>query len=279
MTPAPGRPVRGSTTGRPLMAALDLLGRRWALRILWELRDAPLGARALRDRCDKMSTSVLYARLSDLTSAGLVEQNGDDHYLLTDLGRSLSVAIGPLHAWSQEWAAALVEVAVADGADEVREATLVEVTVADEADAVRQAAAIWARAKARRDQAPAPATVEETMPGIRRRLDLDGAKLLLARRDGRPVGFTLFAPRARTLEVFYLAVDPDAWGGGVAGRLLLSVETHARELGRETLELWVIDDNERAIGVYQRAGWVGTDEVRRDASSDRLERRFRRHLR
>ena len=30
--------VRGSRTGRPIMALLDLLGRRWTLRILWELR-------------------------------------------------------------------------------------------------------------------------------------------------------------------------------------------------------------------------------------------------
>lgn len=86
------------------------------------------------------------------------------------------------------------------------------------------------------------------------------------------MGFTLFAPRERTLEVFYLAVDPGAWGGGVGSHLLLSVEEHARELGRDTLELWVINDNERAIRVYERAGWVGTDEVQRDAG--RLERRF-----
>jgi DNA-binding HxlR family transcriptional regulator len=36
--PKVGKPVRGSTTGRPIMVALDLLGRRAALRILWELR-------------------------------------------------------------------------------------------------------------------------------------------------------------------------------------------------------------------------------------------------
>ncbi len=74
-TPVPGRPVRGSTTGRPLMAALDLLGRRWALRILWELRDGNLGARALRARCDEMSSSVLYERLGELRTAGLIEQD------------------------------------------------------------------------------------------------------------------------------------------------------------------------------------------------------------
>ena len=116
------------------------------------------------------------------------------------------------------------------------------------------------------------------MPGVQRRLDLDGAKLVLARRDGRSVGFTLFAPRSGTLEVFYLAVDPDDWGTGVAGHLLLSAEEHARELGRKTLELWVIDDNERAIRVYERAGWVGTHEVKRDAPDGRLERRFLRHI-
>jgi DNA-binding HxlR family transcriptional regulator len=104
MTPRPGRPVRGSTTGRPLMAALDLLGRRWALRILWELRETPQGARALRDRCDNMSTSVLYDRLSELTEAALVEQDPADRYRLTDLGRALILALEPLNTWSQTWA-------------------------------------------------------------------------------------------------------------------------------------------------------------------------------
>jgi len=156
---------------------------------------------------------------------------------------------------------------------------LLQVTAENGADGVRESAAIWARAKACRDQDPEPATVEDTVPGIRRRLGLEGAGLLLARRDGDPVGFTLFAPRARTLEVFYLAVAPDAWGCGVASRLLLAAEDQARRLGRETLELWVIDDNARAIAVYERAGWVGTEEVQRDPSSGRLERRFLRHLR
>ena len=146
-------------------------------------------------------------------------------------------------------------------------------------DGVKECAAIWARAKARRDQDAEPAAVEDTMPGIRRRLSIDGAKLLLARRAGHPVGFALVAPRARTLEVFYLAVDPDSWGCGVGSHLLLMADDHARKIGRETLELWVINDNERAIGVYERYGWLGTEEVKRDTSSGRLERRFLRHLR
>jgi DNA-binding HxlR family transcriptional regulator len=87
------------------MAALDLLGRRWALRILWELRSGPLGARELRGRCDGMSPSVLYQRLAELTGAGLVEQDQDNRYLLTALGGSLSAAIKPLDRWARDWAA------------------------------------------------------------------------------------------------------------------------------------------------------------------------------
>ena len=104
--PSPGVPVRGSTTGRPIMAALDLLGRRWSLRILWELGRGPLGARALRARCDDMSTSVLYARLGELVDAGLVRTNADGGYELTSLGADLGRAIAPLDAWAQRWARA-----------------------------------------------------------------------------------------------------------------------------------------------------------------------------
>src|SRR5262245_38039697 len=105
-TPRPGAPVRGSTTGRPLMAALDLLGRRWALRLLWELRDGPLGARALLARCDGLSSSVLYDRLRELGEAGLVAKDADGAYELTAVGADLGAALAPLDAWSERWATA-----------------------------------------------------------------------------------------------------------------------------------------------------------------------------
>jgi DNA-binding HxlR family transcriptional regulator len=103
-TPRPGRPVRGSRTGRPIMAALDLLGRRWALRVLWELRDGrPLSFRDLRERCDSMSTSVLNQRLAELREAGIVDA-GEGGYLLTRLGAELLGAIEPLDGWAKRWA-------------------------------------------------------------------------------------------------------------------------------------------------------------------------------
>lgn len=86
------------------MAALDLLGRRWALRILWELRDGPVGARALRERCDGMSSSVLYQRLGELSAAALVGRDDAGDYTLTPMGEQLSAAIGPLDRWATAWA-------------------------------------------------------------------------------------------------------------------------------------------------------------------------------
>ena len=86
------------------MAALDLLGRRWALRIMWELRDGPLGFRQLQARCDGMSSSVLRARLLELVDEGLVVQN-DDGYGLTRIGRELGDAIDPLSRWAKRWRA------------------------------------------------------------------------------------------------------------------------------------------------------------------------------
>jgi DNA-binding HxlR family transcriptional regulator len=102
-TPRPGRPARGTRTGRPLLVAFDLLGRRWALRVLWELRDEPLGFRALRERCDQMSSSVLRDRLAELVEARILETGEDGRYGLTDAGRKLLAALVPLTEWAAEW--------------------------------------------------------------------------------------------------------------------------------------------------------------------------------
>ena len=102
-TPQPGQPVRGSATGRPLMAALDLFGRRWTLRIIWELRDGELGFRPLQQRCDNMSSSVLRQRLTELLDARLLYQLPDSRYALTPLGHRAYQALRPLTRWSQEW--------------------------------------------------------------------------------------------------------------------------------------------------------------------------------
>src|SRR6478672_8667630 len=101
--PEPGVPVRGSRSGRPVMALLDLLGRRWALRVLWELRGGPLPFRALQQRCDGMSSSVLNQRLAELRAADVVERS-DAGYGLTAEGARLLEGLEPLQAWAERWA-------------------------------------------------------------------------------------------------------------------------------------------------------------------------------
>jgi DNA-binding HxlR family transcriptional regulator len=102
-TPTRQRRVRGSRTGRPIMALLDLLGRRWSLRILWELRDGALTSRALRTACDEASPTVLNERLKELREAGFVELSEAGGYGLTALGRELSEKFMPLHHFAEKW--------------------------------------------------------------------------------------------------------------------------------------------------------------------------------
>jgi GNAT superfamily N-acetyltransferase len=144
------------------------------------------------------------------------------------------------------------------------------------AEAAEAAALVWARATARRD-AQEQRDTSDTLPGIHRRLAIDGAAMLLAHHGGDVVGFAITAPQASTLEVFYLAVDPDAWGRGVATRLLRAVDDHARTSGHSTLELWVIAANERAIATYEHAGWTRTGEQQVSAGG-KLETRLVRRL-
>jgi DNA-binding HxlR family transcriptional regulator len=101
--PLKKRRVRGSRSGRPIMALLDLLGRRWTLRILWELRGDRLSSRALRAACDEASPTVLQARLSELREAGLVELVPAEGYGLTPLGRELFETFLPLHRFAERW--------------------------------------------------------------------------------------------------------------------------------------------------------------------------------
>ena len=98
--------VRGSRTGRPIMVLLDLLGRRWVLRIVWELREEPRRFRELQDAIGA-SPTIVNARLADLREAKLVELDETAGYRLTQLGGELLKLFLPLHLWSEKWAKVL----------------------------------------------------------------------------------------------------------------------------------------------------------------------------
>jgi DNA-binding HxlR family transcriptional regulator len=94
-----------------MLALLDLLGRRWALRILWELRVQPATYQALQRRCDSMSTSVLSQRLAELRDVQLIEKDQAGAYTLTESGSLLLGRLDGIDEWTQEWARAIGGVA------------------------------------------------------------------------------------------------------------------------------------------------------------------------
>lgn len=106
--PLPGRQVRGSTTGKPIMALLDLLGRTWSLGIIWHLHTGPATFRELQQRCEKISPTLLNTRLKELKTLQLIE-NQASGYQLSQQGIDLFTIISPLGSWSLQWAQALKE--------------------------------------------------------------------------------------------------------------------------------------------------------------------------
>ena len=82
------------------MQVLEVLGRRWALRVLWELRNGPQTFRALREACDDVSPSSLNQRLAELRDLGAVVA-GEHGYQLTPSGVRLSKVVLALHGWAE----------------------------------------------------------------------------------------------------------------------------------------------------------------------------------
>ena len=101
--PIPGKPVRGSKTGVPIMALFDLLGSSWAMGVIWQLQNGPYTFRKLQQRCESISPSILNSRIKDLIKADIVERTLDG-YKLTKRGDELIQLLLPFKDWSINWA-------------------------------------------------------------------------------------------------------------------------------------------------------------------------------
>jgi DNA-binding HxlR family transcriptional regulator len=87
------------------MAALELLGRKWALRVLWELhQNSPCSFRTLQKLCGDISPTVLNSRLTELRETGIIALREKEGYIITDEGISLGSIILQLDAWAKKWA-------------------------------------------------------------------------------------------------------------------------------------------------------------------------------
>ena len=98
-----GQAARHSKLERPVLAALDLLGRRWALAVLWNLRAGSIGFLELQTALDMVSSSVLTQRLHELEGAGIATRDESGRYCLTAAGTELRSALAPLKSWADGW--------------------------------------------------------------------------------------------------------------------------------------------------------------------------------
>src|SRR5690242_12818682 len=88
-------------SAKPIEHTLELLGRRWALRLVWELRRGTLTFSELRGRIG-ISPSVLSARLGELVDAGILERDAGRRYRLSGGGRELARILYDLNRWAQQ---------------------------------------------------------------------------------------------------------------------------------------------------------------------------------
>ncbi|MFC9433447.1 winged helix-turn-helix transcriptional regulator [Nocardia sp. NPDC057030] len=107
MRSASGAKPPNDPANAPVLAAMELLGQRWILRVLWELAPGRLGFLELRRRMDNCSSSMLSVRLQHLQSTGLIVKNADKSYELTSAGTELGAALEDVWAWSRRWEASI----------------------------------------------------------------------------------------------------------------------------------------------------------------------------
>ncbi|MGW1373961.1 winged helix-turn-helix transcriptional regulator [Streptomyces sp. NPDC002446] len=90
-------------------AAIDVVGGKWKVLILWALDGGPCRFGELRRGIPGVTEKVLTSHLRELEADGIVSrQEGFEGavrrvtYALTPLGASLNEALGPLGAWGRE---------------------------------------------------------------------------------------------------------------------------------------------------------------------------------
>lgn len=86
-------------------------------------------------------------------------------------------------------------------------------------------------------------------------LPMSGVRLVLARTDGRPAGFSLTRRVADEAELLLLAVSPELRAQGIGGALLRDFTDRSRETGLRRLHLEVRAGN-KAVSLYSRYQFV-----------------------
>ncbi len=84
---------------------LGLLEARYAIRVLWALRDGHSQTfRLLQDSVGGITPNTLNTRIKELREAGLMT-HGSDGYAVTVAGADLLKRLGDLQAFATKWSA------------------------------------------------------------------------------------------------------------------------------------------------------------------------------
>lgn len=82
---------------------LALLEARYAMRVLWALKDGHAQTfRLLQDSVGTITPNTLNTRLKELREAGLVTHSGEG-YLVTPAGNELLKRLGDLQLFASKW--------------------------------------------------------------------------------------------------------------------------------------------------------------------------------
>ncbi|QOV38501.1 helix-turn-helix transcriptional regulator [Streptomyces ferrugineus] len=89
-------------------AAMDVVGGKWKVLVLWALNERPCRFGELRRELTGVTEKVLAAQLRELEADGIVHREAYDEvpprveYSLTPLGVTLNAALAPLGAWGRQ---------------------------------------------------------------------------------------------------------------------------------------------------------------------------------
>ncbi|MEP7101614.1 MAG: GNAT family N-acetyltransferase, partial [Burkholderiales bacterium] len=105
-------------------------------------------------------------------------------------------------------------------------------------------------------------SVEQRFEMWRQAITDQAPELLVARLDGRVIGWVSFGPSrdkdaaADASEIWAIYLDPSHVGNGVGRALWLHARKRLIERGFKSAMLWVLSGNARAIRFYERAGFT-----------------------
>ena len=115
-------------------------------------------------------------------------------------------------------------------------------------------------------------TVREEGEYLQKKTDSKNELEILAEVDGRIVGSAGIEQVGVHEKLshrcdFGISVDKDYWGQGIGKELMLGCIECAKKAGYEQMELEVVAENERAVRMYEKAGFVEYGRNPRDFKS------------